>query len=394
MTEPLSMNRREFLWRSALFGAGLTLAGDVSPVKAASVLGANDRVRVGVIGLGARGQQHLGHYLSLPNVEVAAVCDLREDIVRRAARDARPAGSKSFTGATDYRRLLDMADLDAVSIAVPRRLRASVAADTVRAGKHALLEKPFSATASEGKRLAAAVEQQRRLVQQRDEHFFMPASDLFDGGGFQLIDGVRRVRSFKTVFLRALRAAESDANVTGALPEFALDELDVARCLLGVGLPTKVSAVGFSHGQSGPLPRVLTQLEFTDGSGEGRHIRVEVSASFRRALGEDGQIPGDGGPPPVAAYFTSRSDLVGARGEMSIRCDYLRGSSTSAQNFANFITCIRENNRDGLINPLHEARKSNLLLQLTELSLKFERSFDFDPMQERVVGDDEIDEHL
>lgn len=387
MTEPLTINRREFLWRSALFGAGLTLAGDFGAVKAASVLGANDRVRVGVIGLGVRGQQHLGHYLSLPNVEVAAVCDLREEFVRRAARDARPAGGKSVNGATDYRRLLDMADLDAVSIAVPRRLRASVAADTVRAGKHALLEKPFSATASEGKRLAATVEQQRRLVQQRDEHFFMPASDLSDGGGFQLIDGVRRVRSFKTVYLRAPRAADSDPFVTDALPEFALDELDVARCLLGVGLPTKVSAVGGTHSRRGPLPGVLAQLEFTDGRGGARHIQVEVNASF-------GGAPGDGRLPPVAAHFTSRSDFVGAGGEVSIRCDYLQGRSTSAQNFANFITCIRENNPDGLINPLNEARKSNLLLQLTELSLKFERSFDFDPMRERVVGDVEIDEHL
>lgn len=394
MTESMTINRREFLWRSALFGVGLTLAGDISPVKASSVLGANDRVRVGVIGLGFRGQQHINHYLSLPNVEIVAVCGLQENFLRRTSGDARLARGKSVVGATDYRRLLDMTDLDAVSIAVPRKLRASMATDTIQAGKHVLLEKPFSMTVSEGKRLAATVNQHRQLVQQRDEHFFVPTSDLFDGGGFHLIDGIKRIRSSKTVFLRSPRSVDSEKSATDALPEFALDELDVARCLLGVGLPTKVSAVGFSHKQNGPLPSVLTQLEFIDEKGETRHIQVGVNTSFGKTVNENERISGDGAPQTVAAHFTSRSELVGECGEMSIRCDFLQGHSTSKQNFANFIKCIRENNRDGLINPLTEARKSNLLLQLTELSLKFERSFDFDPVLEKVVGDVEIDNHL
>lgn len=394
MNESQTISRREFLWRSALFGAGLTLGADISSVKASSVLGANDRVRVGIIGLGVRGCQHINHYLSLPNVEIAAICDLQENFLSKTVGNLRTAGTKSVIGAKDYRRLLDMTDLDAVSIAVPRKLRAAMATDTIQAGKNVLLEKPFSSTASEGKRLAAVADKHRRIVQQRDENFFVPESGLFDGGGFHLIDGIKQIRSSKTIFSHSQLSLKSEANTTYALPELALDELDVARCMLGVSAPTNVSTIGFSQNNIAPLPSILTQLEFNDEKGDLRHIQLEIKTSPARTIYESEKISSVGTLPHVAAHFESRSDLIGKRGKLSIYCDFLQGQSTSQQNFANFIDCIRENNRDGLINPLSEARKSNLLLHLTELSLKFERSFDFDPVLEKVVGDVEIDRHL
>lgn len=393
MSEVQTISRREFLWRSALFSTGLALAN--LQTKAFSVLGANDRVRVGIIGLGARGCRHIDHYLSLPNVEIAAVCDLQANSLHKTAANLQKVGSKSLVRETDYRRILDMPDLDAVSIAVPRKLRTALAIDSIQSGKNVLIEKPFSATVGEGKRLAAAVNKHRRIVQQRDENFFVPETDLSGAGAFQIIGGITQVKSCKTIFPHRQKLQKFNENEESVLPELALDEFDVARCFLGVGAPTKVSAMGFSHKIVNPLSKIMTQLEFSDEKGEKRRIHLEVRTSLKKSSdSRDHILSVEPFSANGAAYFESQSELVGKSGKLSIRCDSLEGRSTSKINFANFIDCVRENDPKGLINPFDEARKSNLLLQLTELSLRFERGFDFDPIQEKVVGDAEINNHL
>jgi hypothetical protein len=97
-----------------------------------SVLGAGERVRVGFIGVGNRGDQVLDAFLQQPDVEIAAVCDLYRPYVDFAV--ARCGGSRP-KGVSDYRRLLDMNDLDAVAISTPDHWHALQTIHACQAGE-------------------------------------------------------------------------------------------------------------------------------------------------------------------------------------------------------------------------------------------------------------------
>ena len=125
------------------------------------ILGANDRVRIGLIGVGNRGDQDLTALMEYADQQVIAVCDLREDYMARAAQKARsdPAHFK------DYRRLLELRDLDAVLIATPDHWHALQTIDACNAGKDVYVEKPCSLTVVEGRKMVEAAARNKRVVQ-------------------------------------------------------------------------------------------------------------------------------------------------------------------------------------------------------------------------------------
>jgi len=125
------------------------------------VLGANDRVRLGFIGVGNRGDQDLTAFMEYADQQVAAVCDIRQDYMDLASKKARssPAQFK------DYRRLLELRDLDAVVVATPDHWHALQTIDACNAGKDVYVEKPLSLTVVEGRRMVEAAERTRRVVQ-------------------------------------------------------------------------------------------------------------------------------------------------------------------------------------------------------------------------------------
>jgi len=147
-------SRRNFIGKVATGLAG-TLA-------ASSVLGASDRIRIGIIGPGARGSEILREALSLPNVECIGAADVytrRLEDVKKIAPDA-----KTYL---DYRHLLEDRDVDAVLIATPQHLHCEHFTAALDAGKHVYQEKTMAFTVAHAKRMRAAVEQagSRRVVQ-------------------------------------------------------------------------------------------------------------------------------------------------------------------------------------------------------------------------------------
>ncbi|HOC71988.1 MAG TPA: Gfo/Idh/MocA family oxidoreductase [Candidatus Hydrogenedentes bacterium] len=138
-----SMGRRSFLGAAAAAAALATAQGGPG----------GDAARIGVVGTGNRGRSLLGTLLSIPSVEVPAVCDIDPAAAAAAeemlVRAGRPAPEKYTEGATDYRRLLARDDLDAVVIATPWDSHAAMAVDTMRAGKYAGVEVPAALTVDE-----------------------------------------------------------------------------------------------------------------------------------------------------------------------------------------------------------------------------------------------------
>src|SRR5215831_14872299 len=118
------------------------------------ILGANDRVRMGFIGLGNRGDQVHDAFLEHGDSETVAICDLRDDYLDFAAKKSRgnPARYK------DYKKLLDDKNVDAVAIATPDHWHALMFVDACNAGKDVYVEKPLSLTVVEGRKMVQAAE--------------------------------------------------------------------------------------------------------------------------------------------------------------------------------------------------------------------------------------------
>jgi predicted dehydrogenase len=152
-------NRRDFMKYAALSAAGAGLGA--SGVGATHVLGANQKIRVGVIGTGMEGRGVMAAFLTQPDVEIVAVCDVYQPNLDKALSDI---GGKA-RGYKDFREVLDRKDIDAVVIATPDHWHALLMILACQAGKDVYVEKPTANTIEESKRMVEAARKYSRVVQ-------------------------------------------------------------------------------------------------------------------------------------------------------------------------------------------------------------------------------------
>jgi predicted dehydrogenase len=145
--------RRDFLKQAALGTAFLAYPHS-------TVLGANDRVRVGMIGVGNRGQDLLEEVLKVPNIQLVAMADVYSR--RRDEAKKKVPGIQTFD---DHRRLLDIKDVDAVIVASPLHTHARHFLDTLAAGKDLYSEKTMTWSIPEAEQCLAAATQSSRIIQ-------------------------------------------------------------------------------------------------------------------------------------------------------------------------------------------------------------------------------------
>jgi predicted dehydrogenase len=152
--------RRTFLKTSALAMAGLALA----PRSWGQVVGANSDIRVAVVGLNGRGQNHLTYLDAIPGVRIAAICDVDTAVLKKVGgrKYLQRHAPKHYT---DIRRLLESPDIDAITIATPNHWHALGAIWACQAGKDVFVEKPVSHNIWEGRQLVAAAKKYNRVVQ-------------------------------------------------------------------------------------------------------------------------------------------------------------------------------------------------------------------------------------
>ncbi len=148
------VRRREFL-------KGAAASAAVAAVLPSSrVLGANDRVRLGAIGFGGRGQEDMRDALKLGNVEFVAVADVYNR--RHAEAKQLAPGVKTFT---DHPGLLDLKDVDAVIVASPLHIHGRHFLDTVAAGKDLFCEKTMTWSIEEAESCRNAARKSDRVIQ-------------------------------------------------------------------------------------------------------------------------------------------------------------------------------------------------------------------------------------
>ncbi len=177
-------SRRDFVRATSAAGLATALSHD-------RIAGANDRIRLGFIGLGNRGDQVLDAFLVHKDAEVTAVCDIYAPYVEFAANKA---GTHPKTH-RDYRRLLESEDVDAVVICTPDQWHAPMMIDACRAGKDVYVEKPLSLCVEEGRRMSKAAKAHNRVVQvgihRRSSPFCREAAEAVRGGALGRITVVR-----------------------------------------------------------------------------------------------------------------------------------------------------------------------------------------------------------
>ncbi len=166
------MKRRDFVTATA---TGTLLASG-------RVLGANDRIRIGLIGTGGRCMYLASLLKALPGTELVAACDVYEP--RRMAAVEKMGAP--CTAVSDYRAVLDNREVDAVVVGAPDHWHTPMTLDAVAAGKDVYCEKPVTHTVAEGAKLIAGVEKSGRVVatgtQQRSWDHFILAKELLDSG--------------------------------------------------------------------------------------------------------------------------------------------------------------------------------------------------------------------
>ncbi len=147
-------SRREFIRQAAIGAAAMAV------YPPSRVLGANDRMRVGMIGVGGRGQELLKLVLEVPNAQLVAIAD----IYTRSRDEARQMAPGIQT-LDDHRRLLDMKDIDAVIVASPLHIHCRHFLDTLAAGKDLYSEKTMTWSIPEAEQCLATAKKSDRVVQ-------------------------------------------------------------------------------------------------------------------------------------------------------------------------------------------------------------------------------------
>ena len=138
------MKRREFLGGGAASLAALSgLATLAHPGK---VMGANERVRVAICGLHGRGMDHVHNFSKISNVEIAAVCDIDENVTREKVAQMEKMGIAKPATFVDVRKLLDDKSIEAVVIATPHHWHIPIALRALAAGKGRMAIRPCTHT--------------------------------------------------------------------------------------------------------------------------------------------------------------------------------------------------------------------------------------------------------
>ncbi|MGJ3626693.1 Gfo/Idh/MocA family protein [Sphingomonas sp. MMS24-JH45] len=261
-------------------GAGAAaLTSAMSAKSYAAILGANDRVRVAVVGVNSRGQAHMAAFSKVPNVAITHFVDCESAVLAKRAADFAARGNAPVKTVVDYRKLLGNKAVDVVTVATPDFSHVKIATDAMNAGHHVYCEKPVGLAPAEGDAMIAVQKRTGRVLQIGNQQRSSPETrqllDLVEGGAARpCLRGADLVRQRAQADRpRHARHAAGDARLgpvgtpprprapfrsnlvpynwhwvwqygTGEICNNGMHEIDVARWLMGVTYPDQVEARG------------------------------------------------------------------------------------------------------------------------------------------------------
>ncbi len=398
----MTIHRRDFVKTVAAATAATALSSS-------RILGANEKVRLALVGCGSRGVGDMNNFLKLGAVDVVAVNDVYSplmEVARKTATAARPV--------KDYRQILEMKDVDAVLVAVPDHWHTPITIDALNAGKDVYVEKPLTLKIEEGPAIVKAARVNGRVcqvgMQQRSgRHYLQAKQEYFDSRKLGKITLVRTWWHGNTYHLRtappALKTKPADLDWArflgpiawrdydpqqfynwrayldyggGQITDLFTHWIDVVHMFMGQDIPVSASAAGgvyhYKDGRTAP-DTINVLLEYP----------TEFTATFEATL-----APGMAG---------AAIEFCGTEGRLWIsrsRFDYFlggEGAPVSASvkaagnmdqdHMQNFLDCVKSRalpNGDVLIG--HRSAQASHLGNIAYLE---KRRIKFDPIREVIL---------
>lgn len=421
MTATIHPSRRRFLQV-----AGLTAISAPFHARAA---GANDTVRIGIIGCGGRGTSLASQFFGTRGVAIAAISDpdtvqMDRLVDKMGKKDKDISRAAKFQ---DYRKLLEQQDIDAVVIASPNHWHTLHAIHAMQAGKDAYLEKPVTYNLWEGRQLLAAEESTGQIIAAG----FQNRSDRGIKNGFQFVHegGLGRIKRVHVCCFRNRQSIGKQsqrltppttcdynlwlgpaADIPMYRPKFHYDwhwifntgngdmgnqcphEIDIAQWVLGdKPLPTRIQSFGgrFGWNDAGDTPNMISAWYELDGTPciielNDMHITPDRNAAGMRdqiRVGivvhcEGGQLRGGRG----GMY------AVGEDGKTKI--EKFPGDA-GGKHAENFIDAIRSRRKEDIASKLAAAERSSSLAHLANASYLSGAIAD-GPTLGAAIGDNEV----
>jgi predicted dehydrogenase len=418
------LTRRSFVKRG-----GAATVGLVTSLSASRATGANDRIRVGFIGIANRGGQLIEAALPNKDTEIVALCDV--DRQYRDKWNQKLGGNVATYG--DFRRLIERNDIDAVFIATPDHWHAIQTISACDAGKDVYVEKPLSITVLEGRRMVEAARRNDRVVQvgthRRSSTLFPQLAKLVQNGGIGRVtvaqcfrisnmypDGIgiapdsdppegldwdmwlgpRPWRPFnRNIHPYKFRWWKEYSSQVG---NWGVHYFDLIRWLLGEEAPTAVTALGgkYAVNDARNIPDTMEAIfEFASGR---LMLFGQYEASGNRAL-RSGEIELRGTLGTVYAGSNSYEiipEQAGQFGDPKPLCERTKVESEdgdlTAKHIRNFLDCIKSREKPNA--DVEDGHRSTTFSHLANIALETKSRIEWDPARERITNNEAANDLL
>ena len=413
-------SRRSFIKTAAVGTASLSLPTIIP----ASAFGANDRVRVAVIGINGRGKDHISGFSKLENVEVAALCDVDNVVLQERAADFEKKNNKKVKTFQDLRKVYEYKDIDDVSIATPNHWHALAAIWACQAGKDVYVEKPGCHNIYEGRKLVEAATKYNRIVQHgvqlrssvaiqeaikhlreglignvymaraliykwRPDIGNQPTSPVPAGLDWDLWQGPAQARAFSKNYVHYNWHWFWDYG-NGDIGNQGIHETDLAMWGLDVGLPEEITSAGgkFLWNDCKETPETLTSTYIYPKQKKVIEVEVRPWMTNKEDGVEVGNLfYGDKGYMVINGYNDYKTYLGRERTPGPARKE-------GGDHYKNFIDAVRAHDKKLLNGPVETAHLSASLAHLGNIAYRLDRKLKFDPTTEKFVGDKEANAML
>jgi predicted dehydrogenase len=423
-----NVTRRDFMKGTATVAAGAAVGLGALRRSTASWAGANDRIRMAVVGVHGQGKGHLNGFSQIEGVEVATICDIDESLWEPRAKEYfTDKGLKKPSFEADIRKVLEDKNINAISIATPNHWHSLATIWACQAGKDVYCEKPLSHEVMEGRRVIQAAAKYDRIVQ----HGTQIRSSL---GIIEAIQKLREGIIGEVYMARGLCYKNRDtigkmqdstppAGVhydiwlgpaaerpfrenrfhynwhwywdlgNGDIGNQGIHQMDIARWGLGVGLPKHVSASGgkFLFDDDKEVPNVLSaSFNYPEEGKMGKLLCFEVRPWITND--ENGASIG------VLFYGSDGYMVIDSYDHYQVYLGKEKKPGPTrnegGDHKRNFIEAVRAHDKKILHAPPEEGHPSAALCHLANISYRLKRDLVFDPATETVTGDEEANKML
>lgn len=387
---------------------------------------ANDRIRMAFVGTANRGGQLIQATLPHQDAEIVALCDVYHPAM---AAQAEKLGNNPDLY-TDYRHILDRKDIDALVIATPDHWHALQTVDACDAGKDVYIEKPFSMTIHEGRRMVESARRNQRIVQvglhRRSAELIYRLADFVQGDGIGKVtasccfrisnmapDGIGKAQPSDPppdldwdMWLgpRAMRPYQENItpykfrwwkDYSSQLGNWGVHYFDMIRWVLGEEAPAAVTALGgkYAVDDDRTIPDTMQAcFEFASG---GLMNFSQFEASNNPLLAKSGEVELRGTNGTIYARDSGYEVLPERGGQFqdnSPRMEPLQekakggNENLTSVHMRNFLDCIKSREKPRC--DAEEGHRSTIFAHLANIALETRSRIEWDPAAERITNNE------